>query len=254
MVFPQGRFSGESMKLLKQNNFLAAANTEPLPANAANGEGLKISDFLDPAITGYGTFPLFVRRYPEAIINLVFDMFFGKPLFITAHHDDFRNGNAKIINCVEKLNSLKVDIAWEGLKTAIRKSYLERTGADGKIYVKIFANEVALTNNFDTPKEYVITKHEDGAIPMQITLDGEKTSYAVKDGALKLHLAISPQETRSLQIIYEKDLYCQNMGNSLKTNMKVHLRRRLSEFRDQYLSRSDFLMDLAKSVLNRFSR
>ena len=65
MVFPQGKFSTASLALLKCHNYLAAVNSSAVPMDLGEAHGLTIADFLAPAISKYGDFPLFVRRYPQ---------------------------------------------------------------------------------------------------------------------------------------------------------------------------------------------
>jgi hypothetical protein len=60
MVFPQGVFSTQATKVLKANNYLAAVNAEAVPTDFHGP--LQLASFLDPAITAFHGFPLFLRR------------------------------------------------------------------------------------------------------------------------------------------------------------------------------------------------
>jgi hypothetical protein len=47
-------------------------------------------DLLDVAVTRYGGFPLFGRRYPRSLLPFALDLFMGKPALIAEHHEYFR--------------------------------------------------------------------------------------------------------------------------------------------------------------------
>jgi hypothetical protein len=82
MVFPQGHFSTASMEALKSSGYLAAVNSTPYPVDFQSGM-LQLKDLLKPAITRLAGFPLFVRRYPDNLPALAFDLFLGKPATAT---------------------------------------------------------------------------------------------------------------------------------------------------------------------------
>ena len=73
MVFPQGAFSPEAVSALKRNGFVAAVNTEVAPADVALNE-TTLADLWSVAITRYGGFPIYTRRYIDhGIENFAFD-------------------------------------------------------------------------------------------------------------------------------------------------------------------------------------
>ena len=97
MVFPQGVFSHECPPVLKRNGFVAAVNTEIAPVNNGHAR-TTVRDVWDTAILAYGTFPIYTRRYAShGIENFAFDLLLGKPCFIVAHHEFFRDGGAALV-------------------------------------------------------------------------------------------------------------------------------------------------------------
>ena len=249
MVFPQGVFSRQAMRILKFNNYLAVVNTEVLP-HGSKADGIKISQLLDLAITKYETFPLFTRRYPNEVLDFAFDLFMGKPVFIVEHHDYLRDGYDKIIDFISSINSLHENIQWgEGLENIIRKSYLERRSLNGHVYVKTYTNNCEIKNTSNNFNKYIVTKKECGNVPISsVMVDGKNALYKLEDQLLTLSIEIPPNSTVNLEINY-KDSYPDFMGkNTIKRSIKVYIRRYLSEFRDNYISKNNSLLSLTNKI------
>ncbi len=111
MVFPQGRFSSEAMKVLKEHGYLAAFNSS-LRAN--DKKELPAIEYQRPATTIYHDFPLFLRRYPKDKFQFVQDIALGRPILIVEHHSIFRDGYNTMTTLVDWINSLG-DIKWTSL-------------------------------------------------------------------------------------------------------------------------------------------
>ena len=94
MVFPQGNFSIDAMKVLKSHNFYAAVNTVPHPAEQP--VRLTIGELAQPAVLRYGGFPLFLRKPIRQTQNhdIAFNLFFGRPVLIVEHHQIFQHPEA----------------------------------------------------------------------------------------------------------------------------------------------------------------
>jgi len=244
MIFPQGRFSTMAMQVLKNNNYLAAVNTDAIPVDKS--ESLEISYFFESAIMVYDNFPLFLRRYPENFLDFVFDMFVGKPVLIVTHHNNFREGYHNINDLVDKINSVSKDIQWTGVGTVIKKTYLEREDVDGTIHCKIYGNTVFIKNQYERSKTYIIAKDEMGNIPIKhLLVNGKKSSYKSQNNRIILIQEIRSGETVQIEIFYEDNIPCLEMNRDIRQNMRVWMRRHASEFRDNIISKNDFLLSLA---------
>ncbi len=248
MVFPQGIFSTHAMRILKCNNFLAAVNTDVVSHGSKTGE-IEISQLLDMAITKYESFPLFTRRYPNEVVDLAFDMFMGKPLFIVEHHDYLKEGYARMASFIESINLLDENIIWDGLENIIRKSYLERSSLNGKIYVKIFTNNCEIKNTSNNFNKYIVTKKECSNVSISsVMIDGKSVPYNLEGQLVTLSIEIPPNNVVNLKIDY-RDSYSGFVGkNTIKTSIKAYFRRYLSEFRDNYISKNDFLLSIVNKV------
>ena len=91
MVFPQGNFSIEAMKVLKSHNFYAAVNTVPHPAEQP--VRLTIGELAQPAVLRYGGLPLFICKpiRQTQSHDIAFNVFFGQPVLIVEHHEIFQH-------------------------------------------------------------------------------------------------------------------------------------------------------------------
>jgi len=245
MVFPQGQFSTASLGLLKCHNCLAAVNSinSGIPMDLGEVPGLTIADFLAPAISKYGNFPLFMRRYPGTAADFAFDLFLGKPALLVAHHNDFKNGYDKIQECAAQINSLSTKLQWMNLEELISNTYLQRTISNDKIECEIFANHQIICNQDTIEKQYIIRKNEDGVVPIKnLSVDGKDCPYKIEDDDLSICVNIPPESSIEIIIGYDNVHQYEREARSLRSDIKVYMRRYLSEFRDNYIHRNEALL------------
>jgi len=252
MVFPQGRFSSQALKALKSNNYIAAVNSHAIPENLEMDHGLAVSDFLDVAITKYESFPLFLRRYPPSIVEFAFDLFFGKPLLAVEHHKYFQDGYQELIEFVAKVSSIAPKLDWNGLEDVLVRQYLQKEGDDGITYCKIYTNYQIIENRSDQLKTYLITKSETGNVPVgQVLVNGEPIEFSLSKDVLRLVLEIAPRTAATIHIVYISNLPYEGKIQGLIESGRVCARRTLSEFRDNFLSKNEFVLSLAYGVKNK---
>jgi hypothetical protein len=243
MVFPQGQFSPETGRALKLNGFAAAVNTEVGPAQRAANE-TTIADLWSVAILKYGTFPILTRRYAHhGIENFAFDALLGKPCLIAAHHDAFKDHARDTVDFIQRLNSLNWNLVWRPLGEVIRRSFTTRRLDDGSRIIQMFAGCVTVTNQDAEGRPMVLRKKEDDQDCVDAVLVHKKpVEFSVKDGYLRSCVTILPGETACIQIVYRNNLTATPYQERLATRAKVAAKRYLSEFRDNYLARNDFLL------------
>lgn len=251
MVFPQGKFSKESMTVLKHNNYMAAVNTEIFPTESSQTDHLTMTNYLDLAIMNYECFPLFVRKYPDDIIDFVFSMFLGKPIFIVIHHDYLKDGYKKLTEFISTLNTIRNDIQWSSLGDIIQNSYLQREVSEEELHIKIYANRAYIFNPYGTTKKLIITKHEKGTVPIKsVSINGNVTLHTVENNFLIINTRIAPKSSVSIEIEYtDYDSAKYAETESFKSTLTTYFRRHLSEFRDNYVSKNDFLLKMTKKLL-----
>jgi len=249
MVFPRGAFSPEAGRALKLNGFVAAVNTEVAPAELAENK-TTIADLWSMAILKYGTFPIFTRRYlTHGIENFAFDGLLGKPCLIVGHHEAFRNDGRDLIEFVDKLNSLKWNLRWRPLGNLVAHSFAVRNEADGVNTVQMFANNLVIENQSGQPREYTFLKEEGDPDWVKAVTTNKSAIDFRRDGRfLRWKVTLPPSETAEARITYFEGPDLGSSAESIGYSIKTHTRRYLSEFRDNYLSQSNFLYESAARI------
>jgi hypothetical protein len=252
MVFPQGNFSSTAMKVLRARNFHAAINTSAFP----RGEDatLTLADVLQPAVLNYGGFPLFLRKYVRRISaqDIAFDLFFGKPIFAVEHHSIFKDPEA-LADLAKRINALAPKIQWSSVRTATEGAWLQRWGQDGKIHARVYAKTSRISNDSDTVQRYVVEWPERGSPDIErVMLDGAECDYARgEDGSVRFALTLSPGESRLIEVVHENKFGVSDANTRLGWTAKAFVRRRLSELRDNHLSRNPRILSAAKYLKKR---
>lgn len=249
MVFPQGKFSPETGRTLKLNGFVAAVNTEVAPAEPTDNE-TTIADLWNVAIMRYGTFPIFTRRYlDDGIENFAFDGLLGKPCLIAAHHDVFRDHARNLIDFVARLNSLKWNLVWRPLGEAIRRSFTTRRLNDGTEVIRMFAGSLLAENRDTELRRMLLLKEEGDPDRVQALLVNQTpVEFSFESGRLRAWAATPPRETAVVRIVYRNNLERIPDRDTAGTKIKIAAKRFLSEFRDNCLSRNDFLYQSANRL------
>ena len=242
MVFPQGKFSPETGRALKLNGFVAAVNTEVAPAEPAANE-TTIADLWNVAIMRYGSFPIFTRRYPDhGIENFAFDALLGKPCLIAAHHDVFRDHARNLVDLVSRLNSLRWNLVWRSLGEAVSRSFTTRRFDDRTEVIRMFAGTLRAENRDAEWRRTLVLKEEaDPDCVQAVWVNHTPIPFSFESGQLQAWTTTPPRETAVVRIAYQNNLERIPDRDGAKAKIKVAAKRYLSEFRDNYLSRNDFL-------------
>ena len=249
MVFPQGAFSPEVGRALKLNGFVAAVNTEVAPLDSAANE-TTIADLWSVANTRYGGFPIFSRRYPShGVENFAFDGLLGKPCLVVGHHEAFRDHGRQLVGFIATLNALNWDLRWRTLGAALRHSYRVRRGCDETNSIQMFAEELVVENRSPGPWRAIVFKDEqEPECVRSIQVGDREVAVSAAAGQLQIDVTLAPGDSKTVRVLYSDDLELGPSYDGVAYEIKVAIRRYLSEFRDNYVSRSDFLASSAASL------
>ena len=249
MVFPQGEFSPETGRILKLNGFDAVVNTEVAPSKGAPNQ-TTIADLWSVANIKYGTFPFFSRRYVvQGIENFAFDGLLGKPCLIAAHHDVFRDHGRGLVDFVGRLNSLKWNLVWRPLAEAVHRSLAHVRQADGTIVTRMFGSTLMLANPFSEARAVAVIKQEsDAQCVLDVSVNRTAVDYHVGTGLLSFGFTMGPESTATIRIRYRNDQEARLERRRLKHGLEIAVKRHLSEFRDNYVSKNDFLSRSATRI------
>jgi hypothetical protein len=252
MVFPQGKFSVEAMRVLKARNFHAAVNTGPHPMGQP--VRLTIRELSQPAILRYNNFPLFLRRRIEETErhDIAFNLFFGKPVFLVAHHDVFQRPDS-LAEIAEKINSVAPEIRWRNLATAVGGSTLKRCSAEGVQQVRAYSGATQIHNDLGFAQRFSVEwNHADRDPRVEQVLQNELPAggFEVNHSGIRASVEMAPGDSLRFAVTYRNDLATEG-GLGFEWTAKAFLRRRLSEIRDNHLSKNPQLLAIAKTLQRR---
>lgn len=238
MLFPQGAFSESASRALKLNGFVAAVNTEVVPVHKEENKTI-VGDLFGQAIMKYASFPMFTRRYlAHGVENFAFDGLLGKPCLIAAHHDDFAGDARILLHVIAKLNSLNWKLRWRSLGDAISRSFSFRNDSDSSRWVEMYGASLVYKNSQGSPHGTIFSKQEsDWESVKAVTVNGLPVDYLHHGGYLRCEAMIPPNGSAEVRILYSPQSNLAPGEEGISYRAKAVLRRYLSEFRDNYLSR-----------------
>jgi hypothetical protein len=252
MVFPQDDYSVEAMEVLKSRNFHAASSS---PHPVGTRVPLRIADLAQPAVLRYGGLPLFIRNFIKDTQNhdIAFNIFFGRPILIGEHHDTFRHP-ASLLEFVQKVNSIAPEMSWSGLESVVDNSTLKRRRPDGTVQVRPYSRNVLIANDSASVERFSIEWGQLGQCSLieQVLRDGTRFPGVEFDEAgIRVLAELPPGTSQMFSLVYRNDHAV--LGNpGFMWDAQVFLRRRLSEVRDNYLSKNQHVLTAAKTLQRRF--
>jgi hypothetical protein len=238
MVFPQGVFSSNSLKVLNLLGFEAAVNTE-LRDVSQEPVRVMVKDLLQPAVTSFDGFPLFLRRkISDGIENCAFDLLMGKPCLIVAHQGDFVTETSPVWELLRAINDLPTPPEWIPLANIVAQTGLVRTHDDGVIELKVYASDVRLDVIAEGfwKDHLTVVKDEMHAETIDRILVGEREcEWRAREGQLRLSVGDRSRGS-DLTIVRNRASCFEPAPIRLGDAVRAWIRRHLSEVRDNYLS------------------
>ncbi|MGI8959998.1 MAG: hypothetical protein ACR2IV_09610, partial [Bryobacteraceae bacterium] len=237
MIFPRGEFSGSAMQALRESTLVAGVNTELI--DTQTGRGVKVEELLQPAITAYSGFPLFLRRPPsEPIANFALDLLLGKPCLVGMHHNYFRGGDEKFIALVKSLNALDSTLTWTSLESIVAQTCSIRLTPGPDPEVRLFSSctrvapQKSLTEARFSKREPLVAK------TFNASVDGRETDCTRQDGTICFPGQLNQAQATLINIEISPVEEVAVTSSSLPYRIKVAARRRLSRIRDNHLSKA----------------
>jgi len=250
MVFPQGKFSTEAMAALKARNFDAAVNTVPHPFQQPIR--LTLADLAQPAVLRYAGFPLFLREGSAhtQLPDIAFKLFFGRPVFIVEHHQIFQQPEA-LIAAVSRINVCAPQVLWSSPARAASNALLWRRASDGTYDIRAYSRTIRVANDSGSPSRFRIewTGYDNGvAQPKQVLCDGMPCSdFGTTDQAIAVAVDLPAGGSHTFTLVHRNDWGRLN-GLGLRRTVGGFVRRRLSEVRDNHLSKHPALLRTAEAL------
>jgi hypothetical protein len=248
MVFPYEEFSIPSINVLKAHNFLCAINSNASPVGQR--APFTISDLAQPAVMKFGGFPLFLRKFIESVKeeDLALALFFGRPIFISEHHEIFRHPE-KLIRIVSMIHRLAPGIRWTDPASAVTQTCLRRKMSDGTYVIRAYCSNVRIVNDGKSPMRFNLEwNYPPGSPPIELILRDEavQRDFEVTGSAIRLTGEVASGQALTYSVRYQNELpSLKRLG--IVWNTKALLHRRYSELRDSY-ARSPFAMKITRAL------
>lgn len=151
MVFPQGKFSSISIRVLEKAGYYAACNSSIRSIDKGSPPD---SELAKPYTDHYGL-PLFLRRYPSDREGILQDFKNGRPIILVEHHSAFKKD--ELYECIDWVNSLG-SMKWCSLSEVVEQYCPECTviptcKLSSSLTVKSIARRIAceIRDNCITP-------------------------------------------------------------------------------------------------------
>ena len=237
MIFPQGVFSSVCPEVLKRSGYTAAVNTETVPVDI-DGESTRIRDVWDVAITRYGDFPIFTRRYAHhGLENFAFDLLLGKPCLIVSHHEFFKDDCHAVVDLIAKLSTLNCTLHWQSLGEVVRRACRVRGNEKDGLEVQMYGPDLFVLNPASDEVDVVIRKKECEADAIaEVRCNGEPTVYTLEAEFIVVRRRLEPRGNVRIKLGYCEHAATKKTARPLSFEVFVALRRVLSEIRDEYLA------------------
>ena len=253
MVFPQGRFSVAAMAALRSCNFDAAINTGPQPYGQR--QKLTIRELAEPAVLRHSGFPLFLRKYSVGMHDgdIAFRLFFGAPILVVEHHDVFADPQ-RLTDAIDRINCVASEIHWCCAGDAVRGSFLQRRVSRDLVQLKAYSRSILVENRCSVPQNFCIEWANLGSTSCLegVYRNGRRcTEFSVDESGVRIVARINAGKSERISM---NDIPA--LPNELRFGFRhaarVFVRRRLSEMRDNYVSKSPVLMAAARSIQRSF--
>jgi len=241
MVFPHRVAPRYAFSLLKDNGYLATINARNVPLDSQ--EPNDPTHRLRCITTDFDGFPS-IRRNEVDFMNkesIAIDLFLGNPVFLYTHQNYFADNFGRFNPIAGFINKLQPDIKWGSLGYIVKNYYLEKLREDRSHEVLMFANELTLTNNSNSPLMYLIKKKETSSYNklLQVFVDGRPISHDYNNEYITFELMISKQKSSKIAIKYRNEMtFVKN--DIAKNNVYYATLRYISDFRDIVVSKNQY--------------
>jgi len=200
MIFPYGISPEDTLVLLKKYNYNATINGQDVPLDSIRGTEYDYNMY--QAIMNYANFPVIQRRPLSrgGLFLSLFNAFIDKPILYYTHvGEDFSDR----INLVEQINEYKFPIEWQSLGFIMKHLYLEKLNDDNSVDIKMYGNNLIISNETSVKGMYHIKKEEKLNVPIKsVEIDGGIYDYQIVDDTLCIDIEIPAKSAIELKITY----------------------------------------------------
>jgi hypothetical protein len=246
MIFPQGLFSAASMAAIADAGFLAAVNSTCFPHNDPTVR-ISLSELMEPAVTRFGGAPVFRRRYPHDRLGFAFDLFVGRPVLICEHHQFFREGFVHLEQLVDFMHSMEPRLQWPSLHEITARACRQRQTSEGW-QVVFYGRELVWRNPSALPQCVCFRKRDPATLVSAVRMGSLDIPYNRFGTSITFDCEVPGHAEVHVSLTCRTGVAARATSFGVGYPAKVILRRMLSEFRDNWLSRQPVMLWLAKRI------
>jgi hypothetical protein len=152
----------------------------------------------------------------------------------------FADGIDAFNRVAELVNNIDPYVEWCSLGMIAKHLYSQRIRDDNNYDILSFSKSIELKNPHKKDVTYFVRKEESFRIPIKrVAVDGIEYPYQKTGDYISIKVSIPPGTSRVIEVEYQNELNLLPIEIS-KTNLRVSLLRKLSDFRDMTFSRNIF--------------
>jgi hypothetical protein len=251
MVCPQEQYSLEGIRAFADSRqFLALVNTGCQPRNLRK-PSICGADLLRPVQDAFFGFPVFKRHYWKDMAAFAMAVFLGKPAILVEHHEFFASGPGGVETFAARLRELHPAIAWGPLLEVVTGTHWRREVGAGSYEVRFFSDSFRLEPA--GPGDYRFFKRfPEATLVREITVNGRSVPFTRQGADLAFNVRLEAAGPITVKVEIPPVFPARRDRLGVKYRALVAVRRGLSEFRDNVVSRNGALLRagtlLAKSM------
>ncbi len=253
MVCPREEYSLTAMRAFAESGqILGLVNTGCIPRDLASRQVCG-ADLLLPAQDAFYSFPIFKRFYWSDFSIFALAVFLGKSPILVEHQDFFKDRMPVLEDFVSRLRTLCPSARWSGPEELARNTAQIRRVQPDAYEVRFFTDEFALTNPDGAPRRIRLLRRIPAGMAVEaIVVNGKSVDFTRDDDFVSCWVVLAANEAAIVLVRRGIEMERRALSRGTVYDFKVALRRYFSEFRDNWLSRNDFVLRWANRLMETF--
>jgi hypothetical protein len=161
-----------------------------------------------------------------------------------------------LLDAVSRINSVDQNICWTNVGDATANSVWQRSATGDVREIQAYCRTVRVVNNEDAALRFAVEwSRPDCGKDVEAVLSDEVPVALLHPNGDRLQVAVDlpPRAAQTLSLYYANKLPAAS-DFGLRRTVKAFVRRRLSEIRDNYVSRDPRVLAYARKLLYTFCR
>lgn len=238
MVFPHGVAPEETFRALHQNGFMGTANSENVPLDQPAPEEPLF--WMKTYSLAYGDIVSLSRYSVEAPLSpavIAIQLYLGNPILFYGHQQMFRNGSEAFDAIADAVNRQEKSTQWVSLGTLSRHLYELRQSGPGESDVRMLSSQISFVPHSKEMSIYTFTYEKAPQDRVAgVSVDGTAVAWKQASRTIVFTLRASDNDAHDVRVILQGPVIASGVSTESQ-NLNVGVLRRLSDFRDMYLSR-----------------